>query len=116
MTISSSTTAHHKPTLIIQDQSLYSRQISDNLIKQTTNPHIVNHPKIISYPSPCKNNHRLKLLTLYLVGSEWGCAKLEKPRMERSCNGLKGDDVQSSQWMDVGKNKVKVWEVSKVLL
>ena len=59
---------------------------------------------------------RLKLLTLYLVELEKGCVKLEKPRMERSYNGLKGDAVQSSQWMDVGQNKVKVREVSKVLL
>ena len=65
-------------------------KINDNLIKQPTNPHIVNHPKIIRYPSPCKINPGLKLLTLYLVGSERGCAKLEKPRMERSYNGLKG--------------------------
>ena len=28
----------------------------------------------------------------------------------------KGDAVQSSQWMDVGQSKVKVREVSKVLL
>ena len=68
-------------------------KISDNLIKQSTNPHIVNHPKIISQTSPCEINPGLKLLTLYLVGSEEGCVKLEKPRMERSYNGLKGDAV-----------------------
>ena len=91
-------------------------KISDNLIKQPTNPHIVNHPKIIRYPSPCEINPGLKLLTLYLVESERGCERLEKPRMERSYSGLKGDTVQSSQWMDVGQSKVKVREVSKVLL
>ena len=78
MVISSGTTAHHKPILIIQDQSLYSRKISDSLIKQSINPHIANHPKIIRYPSPCQTNPGLKLLTLYLVGSERGGAKLEK--------------------------------------
>ena len=60
---------------------------------------------MISYPSPWKNNHGLKLLILYLVELERGCAKLEKSRMERPCNGLNGDAVQSSQWMDVGQNK-----------
>ena len=71
-------------------------KISDSLIKQLTNPLIVSHPKIISYPSPCKNNLGLKLLTLYLVESESGREKLEKSRMEMSYNGLKGDAVQSS--------------------
>ena len=67
-------------------------------------------------PSPCKINLGLKLLILYPVESEKGCAKLEKSRMERSYYGLKGDVVQNSQWMDIGQRKVKVWEVSKVLL
>ena len=64
----------------------------------------------------CEINPGLKLLALYLVGPERGCVKLEKPRMEMSYNGLKGDVVQRSQWMDVGQNRVKVWEVSKVML
>ena len=88
--------------------NLYTHgKISNSPIKQSTNPHIVNHPKIIRYPSPCKINPGLKLLTLYLVGSERGYAKLEKPRMERSYNGLKGDVVQSLQWVDVSQIKVK---------
>ena len=81
-----------------------------------TDSPIVSHPNIISHPSPCKINPRLKLLTLYLVGSKRGYAKLEQLRMERSYNGVKGDVVQSSQWVDVGQNRVKVREVSKVLL
>ena len=97
--------------------NLYTHgKISNSLIKQSTNPHIASRPKIISQLSPCQINPGLKLLTLYLVESEKGCVKLEKLRMERSCNGLKGNVVQSSQWMDVGQNKIKVWEVSKVLL
>ena len=35
-------------------------------------------------------------------------AKLEKLKMERSYNGVKGDIVQNSQWMDVGQSKVNV--------
>ena len=103
----------HRARLLITSQlssykiNLYTHgRISNSLIKQSTNSHIVSRPKIISHPSPCKINPRLKLLTLYLVGSERGCVKLEKkPRMERSYNGLNGDVVQSSQWMDVGQNK-----------
>ena len=94
--------------------NLYTHgRISDSPIRQSTNPHIVNQPKIIkiiSHPSPWKIKPGLKLLTLYLVGSERGWAKLEKLRMERSYNGVKGDVVQSSQWVDVGQSKVKVWE------
>ena len=67
-----------------------------------TNSHIVSHPKIISHPSPYKINPGLKLFTFYLVGSKKGYAKLEQLGMERSYNGVKGDVVQSSQWMDVG--------------
>ena len=37
-----------------------------------------------------------------------GMGKLEKLRMERSYNGVNGDVVQSSQWVDVGQSKVKV--------
>ena len=59
--------------------NLYTHgKISDSLIKQSTNPHIVSHPKIISQPSPCEINPGLKLLILYLVESERGCVKLEK--------------------------------------
>ena len=93
----------HRARLLITSQlssykiNLYTHgKISDSPIKQSTNPHIVNHPKIISQLSPCQINPGLKLLTLYLVESEKGCVKLEKPRMERSYNGLKGDAVQSS--------------------
>ena len=88
----------HKTQLLIIDQlssckiNLYTHgKISDSLIRQSTNPHIVSHPKTISHSSPCEINHGLKLLTLYLVESERGCAKLEKLVMERSCNGVKGD-------------------------
>ena len=77
---------------------------------KSTNPHIVSHPKIISHPSPCKIKPRLKLLTLYLVGSKKGYAKLKQLVMERSCNGVKGDVVQSSQWIGVGQSKIKMWE------
>ena len=75
-TISSSTTTHHKPTLLMLDQS-----------------HIINQPKIISHPSPCKINLRLKLFTLYLVRLKRGCAKLEQQVMERLCNGVKGETM-----------------------
>ena len=107
----SQATSHHTISI-----SILTAKISDSLIKQSTNPHIVNYPKIISQPSPCEINPELKLLTFYPIESERGCAKLEKPRMEKSYNGLKGSAVQSSQWMDVGQNKSKVWEVSEVLL
>ena len=63
---------------------------------KSTNPHIVSHPKMISHPSPCKINLGLKLLTIYLVGSEREYAKLEQLRIERSYNGVKGDVVQRS--------------------
>ena len=89
--------------------NLYTHgKISDSPIRESTNPHIVSHPKIISHPSPWEINHGLKILTLYLVEAERGCAKLEKLRMERSYNGVKGDVVQSSQWVDVGQSKVNV--------
>ena len=103
--------SHQAPLSITSQLSSYKinlythGKISDSLIKQSTNPLIVSHPKIIRYPSPCKNNHGLKLLTLYLVESEKGCVKLGKPRMERSYNGHKGDAVQSSQWMDECRSK-----------
>ena len=107
----------HKAQLLITSQlssckiNLYFHgKISDNLIRQSTNPHIVNQPKIISHSLPCKINPRLKLLILYLVGLEKKWAKLEKLKMERSYNSVKGDVVQNSQWMDVGQSKVNVWE------
>ena len=59
--------------------NLYTNnKVSDSLIKQSTNPHIVSHPKIISQPSPCEINPELKLLILYLVRPEGECVKLEK--------------------------------------
>ena len=64
--------------------------------RKSTNPLIVSHPKILGQSSPCKTNPGLKLLTLYLVGLERGCAKIEKTLIERSYNGLKGDATQSS--------------------
>ena len=107
----------HQAQILITSQlssykiNLYTHgKISDSPIRESTNPHIVSHPKIISHPSPCKINLELKLLTLYLVGSKRRCAKLEKLRMEISYNGVKGDVVQSSQWADVGQNKVNVWK------
>ena len=58
------------------------------------------------HPNPVPLDHKISLAmqdqpwaqtpTLYLVGSERGCAKLEKSRTERSYNGLKGDAVKSS--------------------
>ena len=107
----------HQAQLLITNQlssykiNLYAHgKISDSPTRQSTNPHIVSHSKIISHPSPCNINPRLKLLTLYLVGSKRRCAKVEKLRMEMSYNGLKGDVVQSSQWMDVGQSKINVWK------
>ena len=107
----------HKAQLLIISQlssckiNLYFHgKISDNLIRQSTNSHIVNQPKIINHSLPCKINPKLKLLILYLVGLEKKWAKLEKLKMERSYNGVKGDVVQNSQWMDVGQSKVNVWE------
>ena len=108
--------SHHAQLLITSQLSSYKinlythGRMSESPIRQLTNPHIVSHPKIISHPSPCKINPRLKLLTLYLVGSKKWYAKLEQLGMEKSCNGLKGDVVQSSQWVDVGQSKVKVWK------
>ena len=65
----------HQAQLLITSQissykiNLYTHgKISDSPIRQSTNPHIVSHLKIIRHPSPCKINPRLKLLTLYLVG------------------------------------------------
>ena len=107
----------HQVQLLITSQissykiNLYTHgRISNSPIRKSTNPHIVSHLKIISHPSPCKINPGLKLLTLYLVRSKRGYAKLEQLRMERSYNGVKGDVVQSSQWMGIGQSKVKMWE------
>ena len=90
----------HQAQLLITSQlssykiNLYTHgRISDNSIRQSTNPHIVIYPKIISHPSPCKINPRLKLLTLYLVRSKKGYAKLEQLGMEKSYNGVKGEVV-----------------------
>ena len=107
----------HQAQLLITNQlssykiNIYAHgRISDSPIKQSTSPHVVSHSKIISHLSPCNINPGLKLHIHYLVGSKRRCTKLEKLRMERSYNGLKGDVVQSSQWVDVGQSKVKVWE------
>ena len=88
----------HQAQVLITSQlsscqiNLYTHgRISDNPIRQSTNPHIISHLKIISHHSPCKINPRLKLLTLYLVRSKMGYAKLEQLGMERSYNGVKGD-------------------------
>ena len=79
-------------------------RISYSPIRQSTNPKPPkNHKSFLTM----QYNPGLKLLTLYLVGSKRRCAKLEKVRMERSYNGLKGDVVQSLQWVDVGQIKVK---------
>ena len=113
----------HQAQLLITSQissykiNLYTHgKTSDSLIRQLTNQHIISHRKIISHRSPCDINHRLKLFILYLVELERGCAKLKKLRMERSYNGVKGDVVQSSQWVDVGQSKVKVWAKSTTLI
>ena len=107
----------HQAQMLITSQlssykiNLYTHgRISDILIRQSTNPHIVSHLKIISHPSPCKINHGLKLFTLYLVESKRRYAKLEQLGMERSYNGIRGDIMQSSQWMGVGQSKSKMWE------
>ena len=108
--------SHQAQLLITSQLSSYKincyahGKISDSPIRKSTNPHVVSHPKIISPSSPCNINPGVKLLTLYLVRSKKRCARLEKLRMERSYNGIKGDVVQSSQWVDVGQSKINVWE------
>ena len=75
--------SHQAQLLIINQISSYKinlyihGKISDSPIRKLTNPLIINQPKIVSHPSPCKINPGLKLLTLYLVGSKRGYAKLE---------------------------------------
>ena len=93
----------HQAQLLITNQlpsckiNLYTHsRISDSLIRQLTNPHIVSHLKIVSHLSSYEINPRLKILTLYLVGLGRGYAKPEQLEMERSGNDVKGDTVQSS--------------------
>ena len=81
----------HQAQLLITSQlssykiNLYTHgRISDSPTRQSTKPHIVSHPKIISLPSSYKIKPGLKLLTLYLVGWKREYANLEQLGMERS--------------------------------